>query len=84
MTEDISTIKVGIVLQGDGGVSTGAIVLANKMADNYTDVILCYASASTHDPFAVWTYNHENGRCYRGEYFDTIEEAVNCYILRES
>jgi hypothetical protein len=30
----VSTIKVGIYLQGDGGASSGAIVLAHKEADN--------------------------------------------------
>ena len=77
------TIKVGTYLQGDGGASTGAIVLAHKEADNYSDVILCYAPESPHDPFVVWTYNHERGRCSKGEYFNRIDYAVSAYAERE-
>ena len=77
------TIKVGTYLQGDGGVSTGAIVLAHKQADNYTDVILCYAAESPHDPFVVWTYEHATGVCRKGEYFDRIDYAVSAYAERE-
>ena len=77
------TIKVGTYLQGDGGVSTGAIVLDHKQADNYTDVILCYASESPHDPFVVWTYEHATGVCRKGEYFDRIDYAVSAYAERE-
>ena len=77
------TIKVGTYLQGDGGASSGAIVLAHKEADNYSDVILCYAPESPHDPFVVWTYNHENGACSKGEYFNRIDYAVSAYAERE-
>lgn len=77
------TIKVGTYLQGDGGASKGAIVLAHKEADNYSDVILCYAPESPHDPFVVWTYNHENGACSKGEYFNRIDYAVSAYAERE-
>jgi hypothetical protein len=83
MNDDVTTIKPGIVLQGDGGVSTGAIVLAHKQVDNYTDVILCFAEASTYDPFVVWTYNHERGTCSQGEYFNRIDYAVSAYAERE-
>jgi hypothetical protein len=72
----VSTIQVGTVLQGDGGVSTGATILANKVsADIECDVILCHAPASTYHPFVTWIYHHESGRCYWGHYFETIEEA---------
>jgi hypothetical protein len=79
----IVTIKVGTYLQGDGGVSSEAIVLAHKRADNYSDVILCYASKSPYDPFIVWTYNHERGTCSKGEYFNRIDYAVSAYAERE-
>jgi hypothetical protein len=79
----IVTIKVGTYLQGDGGASRGALVLAHKQADNYTDVILCYASESPHDPFVVWTYEHATGVCRKGEYFDRIDYAVSAYAERE-
>ena len=81
--EVIVTIKVGTVLQGDGGVSTGATVLAHKMADEYTDVILCYAPNSPRDPFVLWTYNHERGTCSKGDYFYHLEAAVEFYKHRE-
>ena len=77
------TIKVGVILEGDGGASTGAKVLAHKQADNYTDVILCFAEASPHDPFVVWTYNHERGTCSKGEYFNQLEHAISAYAERE-
>jgi hypothetical protein len=79
----IVTIKVGTYLQGDGGASRGALVLDHKQADNYTDVILCYAEESPHDPFVVWTYNHERGTCSKGEYFNRIDYAVSAYAERE-
>ena len=79
----IVTIKVGTYLQGDGGASSGAMVLAHKEADIYTDVILCYASESPHDPFVVWTYEHDTGVCRKGEYFDRIDYAVSAYAERE-
>ncbi len=77
------TIKVGTYLQGDGGASTGAIVLDHKQADNYSDVILCYAPESPHDPFVVWTYEHATGVCRKGEYFNRIDYAVSTYAERE-
>jgi len=83
MTEKVTTLKIGIVLQGDGGVSSGAIVLAHKMADEFSDVILCYSAASPHDPFVVWTYEHERGICRRGEYFNSIFHATYAYEERE-
>lgn len=83
MSSNVSTLKVGIVLQGDSGVSTGATVLANKMSDEYSDVILCYAPASPYHPFVVWTYLHESGRCSKGEYFDNILHATFAYEERE-
>jgi hypothetical protein len=83
MTEDVSTIKPGIYLQGDGGVSTGALILANKQADNYTDIVLCYSERSTHHPFVVWSYEHSSGICRRGDYFKTLEEAMNIYKERK-
>jgi hypothetical protein len=79
----IVTIKVGTYLQGDGGASRGALILDHKQADNYTDVILCYAAESPHDPFVVWTYNHERGTCSKGEYFNRIDYAVSAYAERE-
>ena len=79
----IVTIKVGTYLQGDGGASSGAIVLDHKHVDNYTDVILCYAPESPHDPFVVWTYNHARGTCSKGEYFTRIDYAVSAYSERE-
>lgn len=79
----ISTIKVGTVLQGDGGVSTGATILAHKPSvDIECDVILCHAPASSHDPFVTWIYHHESGRCYWGHYYQTIEEATEDYTKR--
>jgi hypothetical protein len=81
--DDVSTIKPGIVLQGDGGVSAGATILMNKQADEYTDIILCLAPASTHDPFVVWTYNHARGKCLKGEYFDNLQHALFAYEERE-
>ena len=83
MSDDVSTIKPGIVLQGDGGVSTGATILMNKMADEYTDVILCLAPKSEYDPFVVWTYNHARGTCLRGEYFNNLQYALQAYEERE-
>ncbi len=83
MDEQLVTIKVGITLQGDSGASTGAVVLAHKMADEFTDVILCYAPNSPHDPFVVWTYEHSTGTCRRGEYFYHIKAAVAFYDARE-
>jgi hypothetical protein len=83
MTEDLSTIKPGIYLQGDGGVSSGALILANKQADNFTDVILCYAERSQFHPFVVWSYEHASGMCRRGDYFTTLQEAMNVYNERE-
>jgi hypothetical protein len=80
----IVTITEGTVLQGDGGASTGAIVLQHKQADNYTDVILCDASVgSPYDPYVVWTYNHERGTCSRGEYFNNLDYAKSAYEERE-
>lgn len=81
--EDIILIKPGVRLQGDGGASTGAVILANKQADTFTDVILCYSETSPHDPFVVWTYHHERGICARGDYYNNIKEAMNRYEERE-
>ena len=83
MNDDVSTIKPGIVLQGDGGVSSGATILMHKQADEYTDVILCLAPKSTYDPFVIWTYNHARGKCLRGEYFNSLQYALNAYEERE-
>lgn len=83
MSSNVSTIKVGITLQGDGGTSKGALILANKMSDEFTDIILCYAPASPHDPFVVWSYEHASGICRRGEYFDNILHATFAYEERE-
>ena len=83
MTEKVTTLKIGIVLQGDGGSSTGAMVLAHKQSDEFSDIILCYASNSPHDPFVVWTYEHESGICRRGEYFSNIFHATYAYEERE-
>ena len=78
----ISTIKVGTVLQGDGGVSTGAVVLAHKPSvDIEADVVLCYASSSLHS-FVTWTYFHTTGSCMWGHYYDNIAEAVTDYERR--
>lgn len=79
----VSTITTGTILQGDGGVSTGATVLANKpSADLECDVILCHAPASSHDPFVTWIYHHETGRCYLGHYFPTLEEGYEDFKKR--
>ena len=83
MGEDITTIRPGIVIEGDGGVSRGATILMHKQADEYTDVILCLAPQSIHDPFVVWTYNHARGRCLSGEYFNNLQHALNAYEERE-
>lgn len=84
MTEQtICTIRPGIVLQGNGGVSSGATVLAHKSADEYTDVILCHAPASIYHPYVVWTYNHETGSCFTGDYYKTEAEARERYAERE-
>ena len=83
MGEDVSTIKPGIVLQGDGGASTGATILMNKQANEYTDVILCLAPKSEYHPFVVWSYEHASGICRRGEYFDNLQYALNAYEERE-
>lgn len=77
----IVTITVGTILQGDG-VSHLAEVLQHKQADEYTDIILCHAPLSF-DPYVVWTYNHDMGKCYRGEYFDNYNDAMTFYTLRE-
>ena len=81
--ENISVLRPGIRLEGDGGASTGALVLANKQADNFTDVILCYAENSPHHPFVVWSYENASCICRRGDYFKTLEEAMNVYKERE-
>ena len=81
--EDIITIKPGVILQGDGGVSSGAIVLMHKQADEYSDIILCLAPASTHYPFVVWTYSHARGMCHVGKYFKDLQEALDLYNTRE-
>ena len=83
MSSNVTTLKVGIVLQGDGGASTGAMILAHKPSDEFTDIILCYASNSPHDPFVVWKYEHATGICRRGEYFSNILHAVFAYDERE-
>jgi hypothetical protein len=83
MSENISVLRPGITLEGDGGVSTGAIVLANKQADEFTDIILCFAPKSIHDPFVVWTYENASCVCRRGDYFRTLKEAMNIYEKRE-
>jgi hypothetical protein len=80
---EISTIKPGVILEGDGGVSRGATVLQHKQADEYTDIVLCLAPASPLHPFVVWTYNHARGTCQRGDYFETLQEAINVYNERE-
>ena len=76
------TIKPGVVLEG-AGASKNAIVLAHKPADNFTDVVLCLATSSPYHPYVVWTYNHESGKCFQGDYFKTIEEATARYTERE-
>ena len=83
MGKDVSTIKPGIVLQGDGGKSTEATVLQHKQADQYTDVVLCLAPLSPYHPFVVWSYEHASGMCRRGEYFDNLQYALNAYEERE-
>jgi hypothetical protein len=78
----IVTIKIGTVLQGDGGVSTGAMILNLKSSNTDCDTILCYAPESPHDPFVVWTYNHTTGSCVWGEYFNNINDAANRFAER--
>jgi hypothetical protein len=81
--DEVSTIRPGIRLQGHGnGVDVGAVVLANKQADEYTDVVLCYSETSA-DPYIVWTYTHSNGMCYAGNYFKDITDAALRYRERE-
>jgi hypothetical protein len=80
----IITITEGTILQGDGGASSGAVILKHKEVDNFTDVILCDASVgSPYDPYVVWTYNHASGACSRGEYFNKLEHAEWAYNERE-
>lgn len=85
MSEDTitDTIRPGSYLKGDAGVAEGALVLMNKMVDEYTDVILCCAPKSVAHPFVVWTYNLSNGACSRGDYYETLEEALERYNTRE-
>jgi hypothetical protein len=83
MTENISVLRPGIVIEGDDGASKHAMVLANKQADNFTDVILCWAPNSPHDPFVVWSYENASGVCRRGDYFNNIIDAVRIYEDRE-
>lgn len=80
--KDISTIKPGIVIEGNG-TSAGATVLQHKQADEYTDVVLCLAPNSPIHPFVVWTYTHATGACSRGDYFDNLQDALNTYNHRE-
>jgi hypothetical protein len=78
----VSTLKIGVLLQGDGGVSSGAMVLANKSSvDIEADVVLCYAPTSLHK-FVTWTYYHPTGSCNWGHYFTTIQEAVEDFERR--
>jgi len=78
------TITEGTILQGDGGASTGAVIIKHKQADEYTDIILCDASErSPYDPYVVWTYNHARGTCHVGEYFNKLEYALSAYEERE-
>lgn len=78
----VTTIAAGIRLQGDGGQSSGALILTHKPSiDVECDVILCYSETSPH-PFITWTYHHDSGRCYRGHYYKTHEEAVEDYKNR--
>jgi hypothetical protein len=78
----VVTIKPGVYLERDAGVSKGALVLANKECDGFTDIVLCYAEASQHHPFVVWSYEHSSGLCRRGDYFTNLEEALNRYKER--
>lgn len=73
--EEIITIKPGTRLQGDGGASSGALVLMNKPALPGSDVILCVSEKSPWHPFVVWTYHHSTGMCEHGDYFDILEKA---------
>jgi hypothetical protein len=83
MPDNVSVIKPGVIIEGDNGASRGAVIIANKQADNFTDVVLCLASESPHHPYVVWTYRHDNGRCFDGNYFKTLDEAMARYIERE-
>jgi len=76
------TIAPGIALQGDGGVSTDAVVLQNKQSSPGTDIILCLAPRSPHDPYVVWTYVHETGQCQSGKYFPELAQALAAYDER--
>jgi hypothetical protein len=78
----IVTIKIGTVIQGDGGVSKGATILNLKPSNPDCDVILCYAPESTYHPFVVWTYNHATGGCVWGDYFDNINDAAARFAER--
>jgi hypothetical protein len=82
LSPEIVTIKIGTILQGDGGVSSGATVLNLKPGMPGSDVILCYAPASSYHPFVVWTYNHHTGGCVWGEYFDNVNDAAEYFTTR--
>jgi hypothetical protein len=73
--DNISVLRVGIVLEGDGGVSTGAIVLDHRIYDDATDEVLCLAPKSP-DKYVIWKYDHKTGRCSQGQYYGMISEAV--------
>lgn len=72
---DLTTIRVGVALEGDGGVSTGAIVLDHVVMGDDHDEILCFAPNSR-DKFVIWEYTHSTGRCARGQYFSTLVNAM--------
>lgn len=80
----VSVIKTGIVLQGDGGASSGAEVLQCKPALTYDNctVVLCKAPNSPHHPFVVWTYNEITGRCAHGDYFTNVVDAAKRFEER--
>ena len=78
MMENVSVLKPGLRLEG-GGTSKGAIVLAHKESTADTDVVLCYAAESPHDPFVVWYYYHNSGSCGVGSYHNNLWDAIKKY-----
>lgn len=74
---EFTVIKPGVTIE-----STGAVVLDCKPGSYpHTTSVLCLWTESLH-PFVVWTYNERSGTVEQGDYFLTLEPALQRFKAR--
>lgn len=75
--EEVTVIRPGVTIE-----RVGAVVLDCKAGSYpHTTVVLCLWTQSLHQ-FVVWTYNESSGAVEQGDYYMTLEPAMNRFKER--